>query len=63
MDVRKALGGIGVVALMGFASGEGPDVGQPARDFVLKDSTGKSYRLSDLEGKKVVLEFIRSGSW
>lgn len=61
--MRKTLGGLGVLLLLGFASVEGPDVGQPAPDFVLKDSTGKSYRLSDLEGKKVVLEFIRSGSW
>jgi cytochrome oxidase Cu insertion factor (SCO1/SenC/PrrC family) len=42
---------------------EGPDVGQLAPDFELEDSQGKSYRLSELKGKNVVLEFIRSGSW
>ncbi len=39
------------------------DVGDRAPDFELKDSKGQSYKLSDLKGKSVVVEFIRSGSW
>ena len=42
---------------------EGPEVGDRAPDFELKDSKGKSYRLSEFEGKNVVVKFIRSGSW
>jgi cytochrome oxidase Cu insertion factor (SCO1/SenC/PrrC family) len=40
-----------------------PEVNAPAPDFELKDSTGKTHRLSQLRGKNVILEFIRSGSW
>ena len=32
-------------------------VGEPAFDFELKDSTGKTVRLSDFKGKVVVLDF------
>lgn len=40
------------------------EVGQPAPDFELQDSTGELYKLSDYEGEKaVVLEFFRSGDW
>lgn len=41
----------------------GVEVGAEAPDFVLKDSNGQSYRLSDFRGQNVVLEFFRSGSW
>ena len=40
-----------------------PDINDMAPDFELKDSTGKAHRLSELRGKNVILEFIRSGSW
>ena len=40
-----------------------PAIGDRAPDFELKDSKGKSYRLSEFKGKNVVVEFIRSGSW
>lgn len=33
-------------------------VGQPAPDFTLTDTTGKSVRLSDYKGKTVVLEWV-----
>ena len=40
-----------------------PDVNDRAPDFELQDSKGETYRLSELRGKNVILEFIRSGSW
>ena len=56
-----------ILALLPFGgsapTAEGPEVGERAPDFELKDSKGKSYRLSELKGKNVVVEFIRSGSW
>ena len=40
------------------------EVGSPAPDFELRDSTGTTYKLSDYRGDKaVVLEFFRSGDW
>ena len=42
---------------------EVPEVNDEAPDFELKDSRGTTYRLSELRGKNVILEFIRSGSW
>src|ERR1700693_6068288 len=34
--------------------------GQPATDFAVTDITGKAYKLSDLRGKYVVLEWFNS---
>lgn len=42
---------------------DAPGVNDEAPDFELKDSKGDVYRLSELRGKNVILEFIRSGSW
>ncbi len=40
------------------------DVGDTAPVFELRDSAGKTYKLSDYRGEKVVvLEFFRSGDW
>ena len=40
------------------------DVGDTAPDFELRDSAGKTYKLSDYRGEKVVVvEFFRSGGW
>ena len=36
-------------------------VGQPAPDFALKDTNGKTVRLSDFKGKHVVLEWTNPG--
>jgi hypothetical protein len=36
---------------------DGPDVGQPAPDFLLVDLDGRTVRLSDLHDRPVVLEF------
>lgn len=54
------------VLLLGLASSQepaGPTVGSEAPDFELADSTGKTYKLSDFRGQKVVLEIVRSGGW
>ena len=40
------------------------DVGDTAPDFELRDSAGKTYKLSKYRGDKVVVvEFFRSGDW
>jgi len=65
---------VGLVALLGLGSAlvspptgptpskVDPDVkaaiGKPAPDFTLKDVNGKEYKLSDLKGKNIVLEWI-----
>ncbi len=38
-----------------------PEVGQPAPDFTLKDSAGKSVSLADYKGRTVVLEWFNEG--
>ena len=38
-----------------------PQVGQPAPEFALTDSNGKSHKLSDFKGKLVVLEWLNHG--
>jgi len=38
-----------------------PQVGQPAPEFTLNDSNGKSHKLSDFKGKFVVLEWLNHG--
>lgn len=38
-----------------------PEIGKPAPDFTLKDCTGKEHRLSDFQGKTVVLEWVNHG--
>ena len=38
-----------------------PQTGQPAPDFTLTDSNGKSHKLSDFKGKFVVLEWLNHG--
>jgi peroxiredoxin len=51
------------VGLAASQDSTGPTVGSEAPDFELADSTGKTYKLSDFRGQKVVLEIIRSGGW
>lgn len=38
-----------------------PEIGQPAPDFTLKDSDGKSRSLADFKGRPVVLEWFNQG--
>lgn len=38
-----------------------PEVGQPAPEFTLKDSTGQEHSLADFKGKTVVLEWYNFG--
>lgn len=38
-----------------------PQTGQPAPEFALTDSNGKSHKLSDFKGKFVVLEWLNHG--
>lgn len=46
------------VALVASAVGAGPGVGDKAPDFTLTDVEGNEHRLSDFEGKVVVLEWF-----
>ena len=42
----------------------GPQVGQQAPDFSLKDQTGKSWTLQSIMGAKgAMLVFVRSADW
>lgn len=65
--MNQSMGLLLVLLLWGALAGSesyGPEVGMEAPDFVLEDSKGNPFRLSDFRGKKlVVLEFFRSGSW
>ena len=67
LRMAAALVGLVLTATLATSAGqeapEVPDVNDEAPDFELKDSRGNTYRLSELRGKNVILEFIRSGSW
>jgi cytochrome oxidase Cu insertion factor (SCO1/SenC/PrrC family) len=58
------LGGMFVLAMAAAASGAGPAGGEelkpgdPAPNFTLPASDGKTYTLADLEGKTVVLAWF-----
>lgn len=54
-----ALGALGVLVSVGAQAAA--TVGQPAPDFALKDTAGKTVRLSDFKGKHVVLEWTNPG--
>jgi len=54
--MKARLGSLAVIALLGTVAGaEDLKVGDPAPDFQLAASDGKSYRLSDFKGKKAVV--------
>ncbi|NMC21557.1 MAG: redoxin domain-containing protein [Thermogutta sp.] len=68
MAIAKAMSNISIALLLfamaGLAWAEGPGnppvrkelkVGDPAPDFALKGSDGKTYRLSDFRGKQIVV--------
>ena len=70
MRMVTGLAGLALVVMLSTSAaqeaGEEPDVPEvndTAPDFELQDFKGETYRLSELRGKNVILEFIRSGSW
>ncbi|MDP3761894.1 MAG: thioredoxin family protein [Ramlibacter sp.] len=46
---------------LAFSAQAAPSVGQAAPDFMLKDASGKTVKLSDYRGKHVVLEWTNPG--
>jgi len=50
-----------VITATVFTALAAPQVGQPAPEFTLTDSDGKSHKLSDFKGKFVVLEWLNHG--
>ena len=56
--LRRTL--IATAALVALGA-QAATVGQPAPDFALKDTSGKTVRLSDFKGKHVVLEWTNPG--
>ena len=57
--LRRTL--IATAALVALGAQAAATVGQPAPDFTLKDTSGKTVRLSDFKGKHVVLEWTNTG--
>ena len=57
--LRRTL--IATAALIALGAQAAATVGQPAPDFALKDTNGKTVRLSDFKGKHVVLEWTNPG--
>ncbi|GIW79080.1 MAG: hypothetical protein KatS3mg105_0887 [Gemmatales bacterium] len=53
--MKECLAMIGAVAFLAGAVMAAPQVGDPAPDFSLKGSDGKTYKLSDFKGKKAVV--------
>jgi hypothetical protein len=58
--LRRALFALPILAFVTAAQAV-PAVGQAAPDFSLKDTTGKTVKLSDYRGKYVVLEWTNPG--
>ncbi|NBQ87130.1 MAG: thioredoxin family protein [Betaproteobacteria bacterium] len=52
---------IGTGLLVASGAHAAAAVGQPAPDFLLKDTSGKAVKLSDFRGKHVVLEWTNPG--
>ena len=52
---------IATAALVALGAQAAATVGQPAPDFTLKDTNGKTVRLSDFKGKHVALEWTNPG--
>ena len=57
--LRRTL--IATAALVALGAQAAATVGQPAPDFTLKDTNGKTVRLSDFKGKHVVREWTNPG--
>ena len=64
MNKAHMIIGILTSVLMGFtvhSLADGPVVGAKAPDFMLTDMNGEAYKLSDLRGKRVMLEWTNHG--
>ncbi len=59
--MKLLLGLASVIALASTCFAAGPEIGQPAPNFTLKDTTGKEVSLAEFKGKTVVLEWINFG--
>ena len=59
--LRRLLIAISLLATLAAAAQATPSVGQAAPDFTLKDTGGKTVKLSDFRGKHVVLEWTNPG--
>jgi len=56
---RSLISAAGLALVSGpFPALAAPSVGQAAPDFMLKDTTGRSVRLSEFKGRHVVLEWV-----
>lgn len=58
---RRSLLSVAALSLLATGAHAAPAVGQSAPDFTLKDTSGKTVRLSDFRGKHVVLEWTNPG--
>ncbi|MFQ5792122.1 MAG: TlpA family protein disulfide reductase [Acidobacteriota bacterium] len=56
-------GAVAIAILPSLPTGGSTAPGNPAADFTLVDSQGRSFSLSDFQGKPVVLFFMTTGSW
>ena len=59
--VMAAAVALGASFLMAASAYAAPSVGQAAPDFIARDTSGKSHKLSDFQGKYVVLEWTNPG--
>jgi len=59
--VMAAAVALGSSFLMAVPARAAPTVGQTAPDFVARDTSGQSHKLSDFQGKFVVLEWTNPG--
>ncbi len=62
--MKKTITSLLTLALVAFSMNAAiaeVKVGQPAPDFTLTDTSGKSHKLSDFKGKYVVLEWLNHG--
>jgi hypothetical protein len=55
-----AAAGVGLMVMLGSASGAPLKIGEPAPDFTATDSKGDSIHLKDYRGKTVVLEWTNA---
>ncbi len=58
-----AVGAFTIMILPNLSLGGSSSPGNPATDFTLVDSQGRSFSLSDFRGKPVVLDFMTTGEW